>query len=93
MNEKVEEKEEEQYEKEVEVRKEARKELFLASLVLSMAFRMATFSFSRADRTLTYSPRWGVKYSGGEREKKEAPMSTLQHTLWPEQYATAGTTT
>lgn len=36
------------------------------SLVLSMAFKMATFSFSRADRTLTYSPRCGVKYSGGK---------------------------
>lgn len=38
------------------------------SLVLSMAFRMATFSFSRAASTLTYSPRYGPKYSGGKGE-------------------------
>lgn len=38
------------------------------SLVLSMAFKMATFSFSRAARTLTYSPRYGPKYSGRKGE-------------------------
>lgn len=38
------------------------------SLVLSMAFKMATFSFSRAARTFTYSPRYGPKYSGGKGE-------------------------
>lgn len=73
----------------MEVRR--RKPSLLTSLVLSMAFRMATFSFSRADRTLTYSPRCGAKYSG--RGKKEDPFSTIQHTRWREQFTTPGTKT
>lgn len=39
---------------------------------------MATFSFSRADRTLTYSPRCGVKYSG----RKADPFSNGQTGRW-----------
>lgn len=65
------EKEEEEEEKvEDEVRRRRRKPPLPTSLVLSMALRMATFSFSRADRTLTYSPRCGVKYSGRENSAR-----------------------
>lgn len=74
----MEEEGEEEEEVEVEVRR--RKPSLLTSLVLSMAFRMATFSFSRADRTLTYSPRCGVKYSGRGKRRRSVQHDAA-HTL------------
>lgn len=74
----MEEEGEEKEEVEVEVRR--RKPSSLTSLVLSMAFRMATFSFSRADRTLTYSPRCGVKYSGRGKKRRSVRHHSA-HTL------------
>lgn len=71
-----EEEEEELCESEVVVVVRRRKQSLLTSLVLSMAFRMATLSFSRADRTLTYSPRCGVKYS---RRRNEGGHSAIHH--------------
>ena len=49
------------------------KGLTLTSLVLSMAFKMATLSFSREERTFRYSPRCGAKYSGEETRLSALP--------------------